>query len=210
MYVCHMHIVTVNVYYYFCFNVFLVPFLYLLTNFIVQSFANEWPRIVIHRLVMTCSSSILYGSYLVGMLWAITSQQDRIDSDLITSFMMSWRMLVPGVIACAFWIFKCHLTTSSINSIRWYTCNDTTTTINFQHTNIYNVMNTHIYMYYSRFTHTHLQTHALSHRPCRWCGIGHLDRSGQTTVLCNLTRTQVLQVDPLLSSQSVHARTTPA
>ena len=75
----------------------LVPFLFLLTNFIVQSFAKEWPRIVIHRSVMTCSSSTLYVLHLVGIQWAIASQQDRIDSDLMTFSTISLQMLVPGI-----------------------------------------------------------------------------------------------------------------
>ena len=67
---CNCHIV--NVCYCYCFNVFLVPFLYLLTNFNVQSFPKEWPQIMIHRSVMTCSSSTRYASYLVGIQWART------------------------------------------------------------------------------------------------------------------------------------------
>ena len=84
----------------FGFRDFLVPFLYLLSNYIVHPLANAWPRIDTHRLITAFRSAMLYTSNAGGMLWAIVSQQHkRVFVFMASSVICKW-MLVPWLYVC--------------------------------------------------------------------------------------------------------------
>ena len=102
-------------------RVLLVPLEYFFSNFEVHSLVKERPCTVIQRVTISRSNSRQYFSYLIGILWAISSQSSKTGFELSVVARMSPRWFVSAATACTQGTFRWCRTIISIASIRWNT-----------------------------------------------------------------------------------------